>query len=273
MQEKKVYNFGMSRPWVAELDAETGTYANAFRCGEAVSTSITPNYVEGSMYGDNAQVVYVREFKDATVNLGVTSLPARAAASMFGHTVQGNGEETRKTDDASRYVGYGFITKGMDGGGTSRYRACFLLKVKFTEGEESFETKGDSIVFKNPSLSGQATGGKGNEWNRKSPYFDTEEEADAWIQIQIGTKEKCGKPVAYPSGGKYAGGQTVTLKSATDGASVRYTLDGTTPSRENGQTYSGPVSISSTAGLRAVAYREGAEDSDVMTEEYFLEAE
>jgi hypothetical protein len=80
-------------------------------------------------------------------------------------------------------------------------------------------------------------------------------------------------PMASPSGGTYAGAQTVTLSSTTTGASIYYTLDGTDPASSGTRIlYTGPVSVSFTAGtpaiLRAVAVLAGMADSAVMTQTY-----
>ncbi len=46
----------------------------------------------------------------------------------------------------------------------------------------------------------------------------------------------------------------VSLSTATAGATVKYTLDGSTPTVENGQVYSSPLLISETSTLRAGAF-------------------
>lgn len=264
-------NFGLSRPWIAKYNPETNRYNNAFKCGKAVNTSVTPNYNEASMFADNQQTENISEFKNANVSLGVDRLPVQAAGIMFGHTVKESGEEISKTEDSSGYVGYGFITAEMNSG-IKKYRACVLLKVQFKEGEESYETKGDSIVFKAPALSGIAMAIDTGEWRKKSPYFDTEEEADQWIQTEFGVIEKCAMPVASIVGGQYETPQSVILTTATPGTKIRYTTDGTTPSETNGTEYKSAVNISANTGLRAVAYKDGATTSDVMAEEYFITA-
>lgn len=180
-------NFGLSKPWIAELNAENDTYSNGFKCGSAMSTSVTPNFNEASLYADNQQKEYVKEFKNATVAVGVDRIPIKAAPILFGHTVAEDDEETSKSEDSSHYVGYGFITaEQVDG--VKKYRACVLLKVKFAEGEESFTTKGDNIVFSTPTLSGIAIANNSGEWRKKSPYYATEDEADEWIQKILGVK-------------------------------------------------------------------------------------
>jgi len=45
----------------------------------------------------------------------------------------------------------------------------------------------------------------------------------------------------------------VSLSTNTPGATIRFTTDGSTPSDSNGFVYSGPISVSSTTNLRAVA--------------------
>ena len=264
-------NFGLSKPWMAKHNPATDTYSDAFKCGKAMSTSVTPNYNEASLYSDNQQTEYVAEFKNAAVSIGTDRLPKQAGEVMFGHSMAENGEEASGSEDEAGYIGYGFITAEMLDG-VKKYRACLLTKVKMKEGEESFETKGDSIVFKNPSLSGTATVNQKGEWRIKSPQYSTEDEADQWLQTKLGVKTKCAEPVASVTGGSYEASQSVTLSCATQGAKIRYTTDGTTPSEENGTEYKAAITIAATAGLRAVAYKSGSLTSEVMTEEYFITA-
>jgi hypothetical protein len=69
-------------------------------------------------------------------------------------------------------------------------------------------------------------------------------------------------------GGSYAGAQMVTIQCTAGGASIRYTTDGTVPSSTAGTLYAGPVSIGTTAVLRAVAYESGMTSSDVTSALY-----
>lgn len=173
--------FGLSHPWVAKLNTETETYSGGKKCGKAMSTSVTPNFNEGSLSADNQVQEKIAEFKDAAVAVGTDRVPVDMAEMIFGHKMDAEGSETAKVGDIAPYVGYGFIVQEVTDGMHS-YRACILLKVKFREGEESYETKGGSIVLKGSSLSGTAIGNSKGEWRKKSPKFDTEEEADEWIR-------------------------------------------------------------------------------------------
>ncbi len=79
-------------------------------------------------------------------------------------------------------------------------------------------------------------------------------------------------PVFSPAGGSYAAAQNVSISTATSGATIRYTTDGSTPTETHGTVYSGPVNIS-TQGitkLEAIAYEAGFTDSNVIVETYTI---
>jgi unsaturated rhamnogalacturonyl hydrolase len=79
-------------------------------------------------------------------------------------------------------------------------------------------------------------------------------------------------PAFTPGGGTYTSAQIVTVNSATSGASIRYTTDGSTPSETGGTLYSAPVSISSSTILTAIAYKSGMTDSAVISANYTIGA-
>src|SRR5205823_3732647 len=61
-----------------------------------------------------------------------------------------------------------------------------------------------------------------------------------------------------------------TISSTTSGASIRYTINGSTPTSTNGTLYAGPVSINSTTTLKAIAYKSGMTDSPVTSGTYTI---
>ena len=77
-------------------------------------------------------------------------------------------------------------------------------------------------------------------------------------------------PSFSPVAGTYTGAQSVTITTATSGASIRYTTDGSTPSSTVGTVYSTPVSIGSTTTLKAIAYKSGMTNSTVTTGVYTI---
>ncbi|MHC1766067.1 MAG: CotH kinase family protein [Verrucomicrobiia bacterium] len=73
-----------------------------------------------------------------------------------------------------------------------------------------------------------------------------------------------------PQRGLYDAPVTVTLSSPAEGATIRYTTDGTPPSATNGQAYSSPIQVNRTTVLRAAAFAEGWQPSRVATHTYLF---
>jgi parallel beta-helix repeat protein len=81
---------------------------------------------------------------------------------------------------------------------------------------------------------------------------------------------QCAAPTFTPAPGTYTSAQSVTIASATPGASIRYTTDGSTPTSTTGTLYSGPVTISVTSTLKAIAFKIGLSDSGVTSGTYTI---
>jgi hypothetical protein len=60
------------------------------------------------------------------------------------------------------------------------------------------------------------------------------------------------------------------ISTKTSGARIRFTTDGSEPSLINGQDYNSPLIVNGTTVLRAVAFKEGLEPTDVDTHTYLF---
>jgi|GEM_PF-872123 len=71
---------------------------------------------------------------------------------------------------------------------------------------------------------------------------------------------------------KLPGGQSYWLQitTATPGATIRYTLDGSTPTETHGTVYTGPIPINKTTIVRAAAFKPLYEPSNVDTHTYIF---
>jgi len=80
-------------------------------------------------------------------------------------------------------------------------------------------------------------------------------------------------PAASPGGGDFENPQTITLSCSTLGSIIRYTLNGSEPTCNNGIEYTGPVSISNNGViLKAKAFTSGLADSTILCETYYFQA-
>ncbi|TKJ38957.1 MAG: hypothetical protein CEE38_04480 [Planctomycetes bacterium B3_Pla] len=66
---------------------------------------------------------------------------------------------------------------------------------------------------------------------------------------------------------------SVSITTATEGATICYTTDGSAPSEIHGYVYRAPVNISTTTTLRAIAFKPGWLSTDVNTQSYIFLAD
>ena len=88
------------------------------------------------------------------------------------------------------------------------------------------------------------------------------------------TRETVGQvatPTATPAAGAVAAGTVVSLASTTEGATIYYTTDGTTPSMES-EVYNGPITVSSAVTIKAIAVKEGSDPSSALSAAYTISA-
>ena len=76
-------------------------------------------------------------------------------------------------------------------------------------------------------------------------------------------------PAFSPAGGTYTGAQTVTISTATPGATIYYTTNGTTPTTSS-SVYGGPITVSTSETLEAIAVATGYTQSAVAPATYTI---
>lgn len=82
----------------------------------------------------------------------------------------------------------------------------------------------------------------------------------------------CATPVFDPLPGSFTGPVTVGITCATEGATIRYTTDGSTPA-EGSTLYSVPFSIPASRFLQARAWKSGYEPSEIASGAYTIDEE
>ncbi len=209
---------GLRKPIIAVMQPEGG-YGEPFACGKAIGITVTPSFAEASLYADDIQAEYDKEFKYADVTMNTSTLPLEAHERMFGHKIGGNSESeiNYNANDEQSYVGMGWISsEKIDG--KRKYVGNFLNKAKFSEPSEDYSTKGDNIEYKTPSISGRALALDNGDW-KKADSFETEKEAVAYVYKLFGKELK-----------------PLTVKSA-EGQTTGKTKLTVTPAKEGENTY------------------------------------
>lgn len=76
-------------------------------------------------------------------------------------------------------------------------------------------------------------------------------------------------PTFSPVAGSYSGTQTVTISSATSGATFFYTVNGSTPTRSS-TPYAGPISVAASETVKVLAIKTNFVDSAIASAAYVI---
>lgn len=79
----------------------------------------------------------------------------------------------------------------------------------------------------------------------------------------------CETPTFSPAAGTYTSAQSVTISTSTEDATIYYTTNGETPTTSS-LVYSQAISISTTTTIKAIATKDGNNDSDVASATYTI---
>lgn len=80
---------------------------------------------------------------------------------------------------------------------------------------------------------------------------------------------KVATPTFSPAAGTYSEVQNVEITTATDGATIYYTTDGTDPDATSTE-YTAAIPVAETMTIKAIAVKEGMTDSEIATAEYII---
>lgn len=125
------------------------------------------------------------------------------------------------------------------------------------------------ITMQTVTLKGNVSGLDNLDMNKVDPV--------PYITIIIRAMETVEAPTASVASGTYTKNQSVILSSATEGATIYYTTDGTEPDKTIGEIYTVPIAVTGTAGesvdttIKAIAVKDRMQDSEVQTFTYTIE--
>lgn len=94
---------------------------------------------------------------------------------------------------------------------------------------------------------------------------------DTQIDFEEPPPAEVATPTFSPGAGTYTSSQTVSIACATSGATIRYTVDGSTPSSSS-TAYSGPITVAESKTIKAKAFKAGMSDSAVASAAYVISA-
>lgn len=208
-------------------------------------------------------------FTSVPSNNGET-LPAEItdAEDTFYWTVEVNGDSYTFTNANGDVLGYTSGTNFATGGDNTAWTITFE-----TSEATSMVPEYSAFVITNGNVTGRAFAlnsyynygayAKSNMTSDSYNFF-----IDMFATTGSGTMT-CATPTFTPEAGTYYEAQTVAIACATADATIYYTLDGTEPD-ENSAVYSEPIAVAESMTIKAIAMKQGYENSNVATAEYTI---
>ena len=175
-------------PMIMPILSETNS-ATEYGSGEYVDrlmrVKVSPEYDTPTVYADDGIAEQMHLFKNAGVELGTTTIPRRVEPIIFGNTYDETKQSVSdKEDDTGSFCGFAFfVCERIEG--KDVYVVHFLKKVRFKMPADEFETKGETINFKTPVITGTAYADKTGEW-RDRKICQTAAEARHYIYDTLG---------------------------------------------------------------------------------------
>lgn len=183
--------YPVAAPITAQTDGAEPTYGTGFVVGKAITANLTINRNDNPLYGDDAICEDDNGITAMSLELGTDDLEDEVQEKLLGIVaVAGTGSAPATyydTEAAAPNVGFGYIRVRRLRGATT-YQACWIHKIMFSQESENSQTKGETIEWQTPTLTGRAMGvsltSPAGISFRKRISFSTEAAAKSWLNEQ-----------------------------------------------------------------------------------------
>ena len=190
---------GMRHVVAATIATETPgaalTYDAGMVVGKAIQGNLTWDRNDNPLYADDAIAENDNGATGGSIELVTDDLLDVVRAYLLGDEAISVGTGTsatteyESTDEPAPYVGFGYMRVRVKNGVTS-YQAVWYHKAQFGETNENAKTKGQTIEWQTPTLTGRIMGVNDNADGkihfRRRATFDNAAAAMAWLDAKAG---------------------------------------------------------------------------------------
>ena len=190
---------GMRHVVAAKIATETPgaalTYSAGMVVGKAIQGNLTWDRNDNPLYADDAIAENDNGATGGSIELVTDDLLDTVRAYLLGDEAISVGTGTsatteyESTDEPAPYVGFGYMRVRVKNGVTS-YQAVWYHKAQFGETTENAQTKGETIEWQTPTLTGRIMGVNDNANGqirfRRRATFETAAAAIAWLDAKAG---------------------------------------------------------------------------------------
>lgn len=171
------------------------TFSGGMLIGKAISVDKNVEFNDSKLHADNEIAESDNSFSKGTITINTDDygfkkedIP-KVQAFLFGHEYVAAAEGVpehivKNSDDERPFLGVAYVKTRKKNNKLS-YEVTLIYKVQFNPGSESAQTKGESVEFKTPTITGSISTCTVN--NKAGAYedtyfFDTYEEAVTFIK-------------------------------------------------------------------------------------------
>src|SRR6266705_2491949 len=156
------------------------------------------------------------------------------------------------------------------GGGTYTGSVTVTISDATSEATIHYKIDGSTPTTSSPVYGGALTFTQTTTLKATAAASGMTNSGAASTTYTIQQQQQVATPAFSPGGGTYTGSVTVTISDATSGATIHYTIDGSTPTTSS-PVYGGALTFTQTTTLKAMAAASGMTDSGVASATYTVQ--
>jgi len=136
---------------VSDATTVETAFANPIkRLAKAIEATITPNTSNAVLYADDGAAETASSEGETEISLTIDKLMNAVYAELLGKETNADGVVVDSSGDVAPNVALAFRSQKSNG----KYRYFWFYKGTFQSPEESYATKGESIEYNTPSITG-----------------------------------------------------------------------------------------------------------------------
>lgn len=140
-----------------------------------------------TIYGDDGVAEEDVSMGNGSLTVDLCNLTLEDQAALCGHTYTEERGLVCNEDDAPPYCRCSSIVPGVLNG-KPYFRVITYMRVKFTPVNDDYETQGNNVSYKNPSLAGSFFRNKDGDWRNIKEFSDFQA-AFAYFKVMLNIPE------------------------------------------------------------------------------------
>lgn len=206
-------SFGAKCPHFAKIKDEPEGQLPVYdgepiRIGRLVKAELSVTMASGKLYADDELAENVEEFISGSIAEETDDMTDEVASYIYGAEVVDKEVHYKTTDSAP--VGGHTYYKVLKRRGNTVYKGYFYPRVQAALGNDTAQTKTDSITFGTTNTAFTVFACNNGEW-RITKEFDKEKDAQDWVKEKLGKKPATGGDAPTSGEETTVGGENLSV--------------------------------------------------------------